>query len=74
MITLKTILPVIIFVLRSGIWTDECSTSMSFKHELHCLELEKAKKLMVNVDGMGQAEDQGFVFVGFDVRRFLSRG
>ena len=46
---------------------------MSVKDKLPCPELEKAKELMVNVDGMGQADDQGFVEVGFEAGRFVSR-
>jgi hypothetical protein len=45
---------------------------VSVKDKLPDPELEKAKELMVNVVGTGQAEDQGLVDVAFDARRFVS--
>ena len=45
---------------------------MSVKDKLPNPELEKAKELMVNVVGTGQAEDQGLVDVAFEARRFVS--
>jgi len=45
---------------------------VSVKDKLPDPELEKAKELMVNVVGTGQAEDQGLVDVAFEARRFVS--
>jgi hypothetical protein len=45
---------------------------VSVKDRLPDPELEKAKELMVNVVGTGQAEDQGLVDVPFEARRVVS--
>jgi hypothetical protein len=45
---------------------------VSVKDKLPNPELEKAKELMVNVVGTGQAEDQGLVDVAFEARKFVS--
>ena len=45
---------------------------MSVNDKLPDPELEKAKELMANVVGTGQAEDQGLVDVAFEASRFVS--